>query len=293
MAISFGIGDFISKLTGGMFRSTAASVPDTPTIAVVSDGNGTSATVTISNSDAAATNYVYYRSTATGAWTQGESRTGDGAVAQAGLSAGRYSFLVVSESGDYRSLPSNVITLRLVAVSTGITSFDHFFVDWETDGYFPVTLHTDHEPLSILAFSATGTADSPVMLGCRDGYIRRYTTDNANDDGVEFTSSVVIGPMRLGGSDWVNGTIYEIVATLADDSGDVEWAVMVADTMEGALDASASVTGTWVAGRNHTVRPRRGGGAFALRLENGETNNGWALEVLTAVIGPRGRQRKA
>jgi len=120
--VSLTKGDYISILTGGLWEDVTASPPTTPTLSVTNDGDGDAVTATVSGDDGV-TNQLYYKKTTASAWTEGESRAGDGEIAQAGLDedAG-YDFIVVSQSGGYNSLPSN--NVRLVVRSTDETPAD-------------------------------------------------------------------------------------------------------------------------------------------------------------------------
>lgn len=118
-------------------------------------------------------------------------------------------------------------------------------------------------------------------------------------DNPRMSSHVVYGPVMLGGSEYVDGMVVELIGTLAQDSGNVRWKLYVGETPERAASlASANSTpfasGTWSAGTtglNYTERPRARGGAFALRLES-MTNSSWAMESVHAKVRNLGAKRK-
>lgn len=96
------------------------SAPNAPTLAVVNDGTGTSATATL-DGDAGLVHRLYYRKFSTRAWTAGLTRTGDGTIQQTGLIAGTwYEFLAVSDDAGALSLPSAVAVVRLQEDDTSI-----------------------------------------------------------------------------------------------------------------------------------------------------------------------------
>lgn len=173
-----------------------------------------------------------------------------------------------------------------------LTDYKHFYLDLRSGGFWPVTLDDDHEPTALGAFRVDSTTESPVVLGCRDGYLRRFDPDVSADDGVTVTSHVWIGPVHMGRHDLQDGIISELTAVLDAESGDVDWGLYVAKTPEAVFSASAFVSGTWVAGDNYSTRPRARGPWLAIRLENGDTS-AWTLERITAVLQGRGRTRKA
>jgi hypothetical protein len=90
------------------------SAPAEPTLSIVNDGTGTSATATVAG-DAGVTHRLYYRkATGQAAWTAGLTRTGNGTIQQTGLVSGtRYGFLVVSSNVDGNSLPSRCVFLEV------------------------------------------------------------------------------------------------------------------------------------------------------------------------------------
>jgi len=165
----------------------------------------------------------------------------------------------------------------------------HWWMDWTRKTFWPVSLQSDHEPYSGCAVQSTAIEESGVVLGGRDGYLRRYYTFVATDEGTDVESYAKCGPIALG--DEINvGVLREIVAVMARDSGDVTWSVIVANSAEGVLSGSASATGTWVAGLNNTVRPGGRGMAFVLKLE-GSGSSWWAVERITAIRRSAGKLR--
>ena len=97
------------------------SAPNAPTLSIVNDGTGTSATATVAG-DVGAIHQLYCRRQADAAWTAGEARTGDGAISQTGLAPNTlYFFLAVSADGSGAfSLPSNLMALTVAATAAPI-----------------------------------------------------------------------------------------------------------------------------------------------------------------------------
>jgi hypothetical protein len=69
--------------------------------------------------------------------------------------------------------------------------------------------------------------------------------------------------------------------------------VYVGDTREAACDATTSFTsGAWAEENlQFTVRPRARGGAFLVKLSNGEARS-WSVDSMIASVVPAGKQRK-
>ena len=181
--------------------------------------------------------------------------------------------------------------VHVYLTSTPAASGWHWWFDWETKGFLPVSLPSTSEPTSICAYKSLNVLASGVLLGCRDGYVRRYRDEWETDGGTEITSYVEIGPFRLWTDDVTCGLIQQVDAVLAEDSGDVTLSVFVGKTPEAAVDASAFASKTLSEGRNNTWRPRARGAAAILRLENADTDRAWALESLTLIIEKAGRIR--
>ncbi len=161
----------------------------------------------------------------------------------------------------------------------------HWWYDWITKAFVPVTLQSNHDPFSIV-FQAKG---NNVILGSRDGYLRRFDSAASDDDGFQFNSHILYGPFRLGGLTR-NGNLAELQIVLDDNSGDVDWDVFVGDSAEDAFSSASFDSGTVSAGRNGAFRPRTGGHTAYLRLKN-NTNKRWAVETITLELERTGKTR--
>lgn len=169
---------------------------------------------------------------------------------------------------------------------------NHWWLDWQTRGLWPVSLPYVQDPTSIAVVGQVGHGASDVVLGCRDGYLRELKDANATDDSTEITSYVFLGPIGLGGSGYAEGILHELVAVLDEQSGDVDWEVYVGKSPEAALAAGAFATAkTWSAGLNYKSRPMARGTAMFLKLAN-NTTDAWVFEGITAVMRRAGMQRK-
>ena len=146
--------------------------------------------------------------------------------------------------------------------------------------FWPVKLQEDHEPTCTHTYKSFSRQESGVMLGCRDGYIRRFDPRQATDDGTEIDSYVLIGPLRLGGSSQREGRIESVQAALGEGSGSVDWSVQVGDTAQGAVSNSTFLSGTWARGANRASILKARGVAGVLKLANAGKVP-WAWEAVT------------
>ena len=189
----------------------------------------------------------------------------------------------------------NGVHIMLTQKDSG-TVAGHFWFDWLTRTYWPVEFtDTDHDPYVMLEHDANVPGHSCVIMGCRDGYTRRFRDDFQTDSGTEITSYVLIGPIDLGGNDYHEGMIIEIRGTLAERSGDIDWSILGGDSFEDCLDNTAQTggSGTWSVGTNNGVQyrshPRVTGKCAVIKLENGETDKAWTIETMFIRVKRKGR----
>jgi hypothetical protein len=170
----------------------------------------------------------------------------------------------------------------------------HYWFHWSSKSFWPFVIPGTVEPTAALEYQSTNAADSCVLIGGKDGYLRRFRDSCHTDEGTEIESTVLYGPFRPGGSDFYSGAVQELVAALSSFSGDVTWTVLTGDTPEEAVAAAptrSDVTGTWTAGINFKVRPQVDGVISFIKIENAE-NVPWTIERLTQVVERMGKQRK-
>lgn len=183
------------------------------------------------------------------------------------------------------------IHLFLTPTTATGTPAQHWFFDWETKSFWSVELaDDDFEPFVLHQRRNFYDDNSHVAFGCRDGYVRRHTYDADDDDGTDFDSEVWIGP--LGDPTMYGDTILtELLATLAENSGDVTWAIFAGDDPTTAIQGTPITTGTWSEGRNTPEHPRVRGQSLYLKLSNGEAGAPWAWESGYAILAKLGRTR--
>jgi hypothetical protein len=149
-------------------------------------------------------------------------------------------------------------------------------------GFWPVKLIADHRPTCLGTYRRANTQKSAVLLGCGDGYLRRFDEAQSDDDGTDFESAVTFGPHMISDG-YHDGMIRELSAILDAESGQVAWRLAVAETPEQAVSASTIASGDWTAGASYKTHPMRRGAWFVLRLK-GLTGNHWAVERVQAVL---------
>ncbi len=164
----------------------------------------------------------------------------------------------------------------------------HWWLDWQYKTFWPITHHSDHEPTAMCTYQSTDADYSGVILGSRDGTIRRYDDSAEDDDGTNFSSYINIGPIPMG-SDGMTGTLSSLAGVMAESSGDVTWDTFPGLTFEATVSAASSDSGTWVAGINAAVRPACRGQAYVLKI-TGTPGSAWGMENVATIVrgsGPR------
>ncbi len=192
----------------------------------------------------------------------------------------------VRDNGIYIFVTNNEST------STYGTSQYHWWFDWEDKGFWPFQLPSAQQPRCSFANNNTDSApDAAVLLGCRDGYLRRFQRYAESDDGTSFNSSVSIGPLVLGDK-YSEGLLQELYATVAEGSGEVDWALYTGENNEQAsIATTAFASGTWASeGLNPTEHPRMRGMSAVLKISNGE-GRAWTVETINAKTIKVGKQR--
>ena len=139
-----------------------------------------------------------------------------------------------------------------------------------------------------------------LVLGCRDGFIRRYEASGSATDDLETQipdAFVIYGPIPLGGDGQHEGIVTELFAVL--QRGSVLWEVYVADTAREVVDNATTLprtpfaSGTWARSDvlSYKSRPRCRGAFFCLRLDPAG-NKAWAIETIEMMVKRVGKLRK-
>ncbi len=178
----------------------------------------------------------------------------------------------------------------------------HWWLDVENKALWPVLLQDDHQPIAASRWQDS-TGLSEIILGCKDGYLRKFDNDATDDDGENIESHILLGPFRVSSDDAMDGIIDELYGLFADNSGSITWRVVVGETAESVADTGVAgittvlaggtptgvaASGTWAENRNKTVRPRARGPWALIWLASSAV---WAYESIVVGILQLGRKR--
>ena len=155
----------------------------------------------------------------------------------------------------------------------------HWYLELEGGSFWPIEQDSDTEPTAMVYYKSDNPMQSGVMLGGRDGYVRKFSSMAENDDGENFESYVDYGPIMLHSNPSARGAVHGIVGVLDEQSNPAQWSIRSGNSPEEAFNATArtDATGTWVAGRNFTRRPRCAGACAFLRV-SGIGGKPWAID---------------
>ena len=167
-----------------------------------------------------------------------------------------------------------------ITPNSGSASGTHYWIDVANPSFWPVTYPAAKQPISMLRWNPISSSSvTNILLGGNDGYIRFVDDSATTDDGTTFTSSILYGPLRLGGAGY-EGVLVHMAADLDLNSQNVTCGIFLGQNCESIVAAvlaanSPFLSYTWSAGTNHRVYPRCRNAATGL-LVTGTAP--WAIE---------------
>lgn len=164
----------------------------------------------------------------------------------------------------------------------------HWFWEEPADAWHPDQLPNSFGPISTFVYDGDRPQDRTVLLGCRDGFIRRVDYRSSSDDGTAISSHVVYPPIKPAGQSNRFG-VRRWMPMMGSDSDDVSYDLRAGDDPESALSASVSGTGTWTSGRNSDTRTRAAGNTISLKIYNTTDERKWSVDQIGIegdVLGP-------
>lgn len=199
------------------------------------------------------------------------------------------------------------IVVAITVLATGVNS--NYFYSFKTKGFYPESYPNECGPYSIFYYDANDTAYADLLIGCKDGYIRKFVT-TAKDDDVggsnDAISSYVTYPITpLSQMADQNGKLTELVFDLgggasdgaAGDTDEVTYELHTGDDAETVLEAiidgdtaftSGTLSGT---GRKNKIRPRMRGAYMGLKLYDSTASKTWAINRVLYGTQKAGRVR--
>ncbi len=174
----------------------------------------------------------------------------------------------------------------------------HWWLDVENQAMWPVKVPSGMNPVAAGRLQGSHGL-TEVVLGCSDGYLRKFSDTAATDDGTAIESHVLVGPFRIVTDDLMDGILAEIHGILANNTGEVQWRAVMGTNAEEAADKAVNgiksgsktdvaAEGTWKELRNAVQRPRCRGPWAVIWLTS---KSRWAHEAIAIKINQLGRLR--
>lgn len=175
---------------------------------------------------------------------------------------------------------------RFQSVMTYITpinggSTTHWVYDTRNEAFYQDQFNSDaHNPTAVHLMDGDSPTDRVVLLGCRDGYIRKIDTAAKDDDGQLIKSYVYFGPF-LGGDGKLR--LRELRGILGESSDPVTLEVFSGHSAEAAHNSSPAHFGTTLsAGKSYAMRAGAVAQAIYIKLSNQRPSKSWQFEMLYA-----------
>lgn len=198
----------------------------------------------------------------------------------------------------------NGLIICITVLASGVNS--NYFYSFKTGGFFPESYPEECGPYSLFYYDANDPDHADLLIGCRDGYIRKFSDTAKNDDigGTdEAISSYVTYPIVPLNEPDSNGKLTEMAFELSGgatggafgDTDSVTYSLYKGDDAETVLEdikdgatafASALLSGT---GRKNKIRPRMRGAYMGLKLSNSVASTSWGVNKVLYETKSAGR----
>jgi hypothetical protein len=201
------------------------------------------------------------------------------------------------------------IVITITKLSDGTNK--NYWYDLRTKGFFPETYPTSSGAYSVFNYQANDPDYADLLVGCKDGYIRRFsdslksdnTTADAIDVGTTAINSYCSIVTPLGNTEDLEGKLNSLTITTAggasggdfSDTDSVNYELHRGNNGETVLEnitdgATAQETGSIVTtGRQNRIRKKVRGAYLGIKLYNSTVDKTWAVEKLTGEVVPVGR----
>lgn len=169
----------------------------------------------------------------------------------------------------------------------------HWFYSKLTDSFWPIRLsNTNHQPTAAVAHTSSPAVDTAVVIGGRDGTLRR-AVPGLGDTDAGLESSLVLGPYLAGDTTFQEAILTRLLLMMGGEGAPIAVRVFSGKTPEEAADkavanVSPSYTAAITGNRSKVLIPRVRSVAFCVRLSS---TSPWAFESLVASVGAAGIAR--
>jgi len=177
----------------------------------------------------------------------------------------------------------------------------HYFWSARENAWLPDRFaSTNHDPMSAWITDGDAATDRLLLMGCQDGYIRKWSESTKNDDGSAIDSWVYI-PVIMPPGEYRRLNNWRAVMAMSSDDATLtayelecpDFNLINADPLSATSSITATFSATVSAGRNEGIHEPVRGNAVLVRVRNNTVDKRWSIESLTADEGEAGRSRKA
>jgi len=196
------------------------------------------------------------------------------------------------------------IVICITKLSDGTNS--NYWYDLKLKGFFPETYPEECAAYSQYYYSANDNDYADLLIGSKDGYIRKFDNDKDDDIGGsdEAINSYAVWPIQhLSEDNDKQGKLTSLTIECAggaaggvfDDTDGVSYDIHVADDAETLIEdirdgatpiATGTLTGT---GRKARIRTKLRGAWLGIKFYNSTSTETWAINRVFATIQEAGR----
>ena len=201
------------------------------------------------------------------------------------------------------------ILICITKLSDGTNS--NYWYDLKLQGFFPESYPDECGPYSLFYYAANDTDYTDLLVGCKDGYIRKFDNtakdDNTGSGSTDPISSYAVWPIQhLTEDNDKEGKLTSLTIELAGGAGAngsntfpdtdaVSYDIHVGDDAETVIEdirdgATPFTTGTLSGtGRKARIRTRVRGAWLGIKFYNSTASETWAVNKVFGIIKDAGR----
>lgn len=199
------------------------------------------------------------------------------------------------------------ILICITKLSDGTNS--NYFYDLKSGGFFPETYPDECGSYSLFHYAANDNDYRDLLVGCKDGYIRKFD-DTAKSDDVgasdeAIDSYVTFGPIPMAQDPKMKGKLTGLDCVTAggaasgseSDSDDITFDIFIGNSAEEVIeklsaDTTPSIAGTITAPgrrRGSSIKRKVSGVYLGIKLQNDTAAETWGFEQLLIDVKESGR----
>lgn len=175
-------------------------------------------------------------------------------------------------------------TVHLWLTTIGGTTPDtHYVYDIRNDAWLvDVYGHYGLDPSAVMVMDGDDPDDRCIILGGRDGKIRKIGYTEVNDDGYAIDSYCWLPPVYF--KNYPTCILKEMEVITGKNTDSLTVSTHAADLAEDALTANPAYSRTFGPGDNYLERRRAVGTHIWTKLANSNLDEHWSLEYIRVVV---------